>query len=429
MAAIANVFNKTSLKELLFWVSTQLSFRRFLLFYSVLNIFFCESIFRYPQSFPYPSFVLYLYVFYFVCSAVWFFLFCLEQPPFSVFRVNGSHVIVFLFLLSAAVSLIINRSAIHDKTPFGQLAYLLMATSFAFMYAHVYSRSFLPRILDLIAFLGLLNALSYILLLAMGSFGPGTGEAVLFADRNFFARYLAIANSYFLIKILSKPDSSRKQDFYSIAGILIIFLGLLPLLSRGGYVVYFVSTIFVLVSSKSAANLKAAFVLGVVLIALFSSLILFRIHKDQMNVVNMSDIHRKTMLLTGLNMIRSRPLFGVGYGLAPLRESEYRDKRLPGMPNTTAIHDVFIAIGAEQGLIGLSFFLILNVSLFVQHFKRILKQPFQQMKYSVFCCSSIGIFMIDGLVLPTILYEGIYWIIIAVSMIALSERFEVTNDT
>jgi O-antigen ligase len=422
MSANAAILNKIVFKKLLCLASTGITFKRFLLLYSFLNIIFCESVFRYPQYFPYASFIFYFYIIYFVFTVIWYFLFSLTQNPPLILRVNRNHYIVFIFLLSAIISTIINRAAITDKTPFSQLAYLLLATTITFIYTQVFSGKYLPNILNLIVFLGLLNALAYILLFATGLFGLGPGAALLFADRNFFARYLAIANSYLLIRFLSSKDSSKKLINLNLIGIVIIFLCILPILSRGGYLVYFISTIFVLISTKSLKYRKIALLLGIFMVVLFTSLVLLRFYEDRMDVLPMSDIHRSTMLITGMNMIKNRPFFGVGYGLAPAREAEYRDKKLLGLPKTTDIHNVFVTIGAEQGLIGLSIFLFFNLNLFILHFKKILQQPFEQMKYSIFCCSAIGIFFIDGLVLPTILYEGIYWIIIAISMIALKEN-------
>jgi O-antigen ligase len=108
--------------------------------------------------------------------------------------------------------------------------------------------------------------------------------------------------------------------------------------------------------------------------------------------------------------------------MSEFRFQDYADKQLPGAIIVKSIHNWFVAVWAEMGIFGLIVFCWLNFGLMVESFIRFRQSGFVKGKYFVFTFTALLVLMIDALVLPNYDYENIYWIIVAIGLIALKEK-------
>lgn len=142
--------------------------------------------------------------------------------------------------------------------------------------------------------------------------------------------------------------------------------------------------------------------------------------KDYMDIKNSSDLARIAVLKAGINMIKKSPVYGIGYGMSRYRFNEFQDKSQIGLMEVSTIHNIYVCIFAEQGIIGLFFYLFFNFSLLFLLYKKIKKtNNFTTTQEELFCFISLSTFLIHGIIYHEFNGEGIYWITIAMCIIIL----------
>jgi O-antigen ligase len=247
--------------------------------------------------------------------------------------------------------------------------------------------------------------------------------AGFFTDRNHLARFINIVNCFILLEFLSA--NKRRIKVFLFGFLVLSFICITFLLSRGGYLSYFITTVFILWNIKNK-TMKIFFPFFITfLVFLFTIMILVRIQNDKMNVKNASDLGRIALNKAGLNMIFHNPIIGVGYQMSGDRFNEYQDKHLFGLSYVTTIHNSFIAIFAETGIFGFTLYFLFNVGLCFELIKIARKKKYiLHKKGELFCISSLVIFLVYGLTYPLPDYEGIYWLIIALSIITLRDSVQ-----
>jgi O-antigen ligase len=243
----------------------------------------------------------------------------------------------------------------------------------------------------------------------------------IFSDRNMYARFLVVATSYLLINYFSQ----KRQNLLNgkLVFILLIFLNITFLFSRAGYALYLVTIVFIIWQTRNR-YLKTYGLLFFLLVVtlLFSIMVYKRITVDKMNVKNSSDLARISVLKAGINMILKSPFYGVGYKAAADRFAEFEDKNIPGLVLVSTIHNIYINVFAEQGIIGFTLYLLLNFGLLFNLWKRIcLIKLIRDKKDELFCFVSLAVFMIHGIVYHTFDYDAIYWVIIAMCIVVLRD--------
>jgi O-antigen ligase len=144
---------------------------------------------------------------------------------------------------------------------------------------------------------------------------------------------------------------------FSRAGMLGLFLGVL---------------IFFILMKVNRYETKKAFLffLSVVFIifSLFSKMILERgvfgssFQSSKSKELNyQSDNLRDNLSQTSINIIKKHPFFGVGFRNFLIKKDEFTEKKI----ERANVHNIYLLIGSEMGLISLSIFLVLIFFVFI----------------------------------------------------------------
>jgi O-antigen ligase len=398
---------------LLFFISHLITYKRFLLLWAVLGLLLTDTLVTLHY------FNVCRYATYFLGFTAGFgFLYSLLLNKHGLrIQVSKYGILMILYLLLAFLSMILNGAV----DIFYHLFRLLIPLGFGLLYGYLYTIKDLKSIIYGLTIFGLINVLMAYPLYGLSSISPDQymPQSGFFNDRNGFARYLSIINVFFLIEFLQSKKSVKK--FFDGVFILLIFGSVLIQFSRSGYIVYFISTAIVLFMTGSGKIRKTAAILLPIILLLFGSFTIARIKADKMSIVNASDIGRIYVFKAGINMIKAHPIKGIGYDMTPSRLKEFADNKLPGFNGLEAIHNGYVAIWAEMGIVTLIVFCVLNYMLMHNTMKQFLRLGFSEGKYFLFVFTAILILMIDALFLPNYDYENIYWIIVALGVIVLRE--------
>jgi len=189
------------------------------------------------------------------------------------------------------------------------------------------------------------------------------------------ARYSQYLNFVFFIPLITIL-MTRKTYLRYLAGVafFLIFAGILFSFARTTWIAAFVGAllvIFMLRKRISPGNLKTIFfflwltLLGVLI---FSFLFFEQISDRITQLETRGDNLQKSRIIRGeisLNMIEEYPYFGVGINNATENYLKFDYKHLlyPERANLSYVHNNYLLIGSEIGLVGLSFYLILVFSL------------------------------------------------------------------
>lgn len=386
----------------------------FLLLWVFIATIFCNSIFTSGEDFSAVFSIVYatrkiIYI-------ILFFLFLLNLIIFKKGKLFFSKhvVLIFLYLLTAFVSILSNSSHSEINQSIASIINLFFTSLIGFIFIQHFSFIEIKKIGYIFIAFGFLNILLFFFM------SPLIKAESLFGDPNLFARFLNVCLAFQLTKYLTRV---KKAIDIELIGILIIFACILFLYSRSGYILtlFTITTIILWIGWKS---LKKVFIfLLPIILLLFSLMIYLRIVNSKMDVVNYSDLGRISVLKAGINMIAQNPLTGVGYGLSSIRFHEYENKHQVGAPDVTTIHNGYVAVFAEQGIFGLLVYLYLNFSILYELFRRANQEKESDRKaIFVFCFVSLAVFMIHILVYHPVDYEGVYWIIVAMCIVALTSQ-------
>ncbi|NLD93313.1 MAG: hypothetical protein GX639_11675 [Fibrobacter sp.] len=264
------------------------------------------------------------------------------------------------------------------------------------------------------AFNSILSFSSFIL----SGFNLQIDHSVIFADKNLYARFLCIIFAFAAVRYFF--DSERFKIWrWELFVVTLVPIQLIYLISRSGYILFIV-TIFIIIIKLKSVRLKRLFIVTtVLLLGVFSVMVAKRMANEKMAVADYSDLHRINLLHAGIKMIAAHPVIGVGYGQAQEKYKQYMVKGLPGLEGITAIHNCYVNVCAEQGIIGLIIFLLLNGGLLYKQYKIIWKERKPESNINLICFISLLMFMIQGVVYHSFDYEGVYWIIIAVNILSI----------
>ncbi len=174
------------------------------------------------------------------------------------------------------------------------------------------------------------------------------------------------------------------QTFYKAMAGAVLCVGVLGLvfsLSRGGWLGFLVASIAVLVFAirRRRQNLHIAFVgAGSILLVLLSliisqrDLITTRLTSEQGQE---SALSRITLAKGAMAMIQDYPMLGVGANNYALLMPKYDPFDYAIQRRIVIVHDIYLLIAAETGLVGLAAFLWFLASLFVQARRLISRAP------------------------------------------------------
>jgi len=172
--------------------------------------------------------------------------------------------------------------------------------------------------------------------------------------------------------------------FYKLLAIIVLCVGVLGLifsLSRGAWLGFLVALIFVLAFAirKQRRNLHTALVGAGSILLILLSLILSQQDLITTRLTNAqgqeSAMSRVTMARGAIAMIRDHPMLGVGSNNYTLLMPEYDPLDYAREGRLVIVHNIFLLIAAETGLVGLAAFLWFLASLFIQAWRLAMKAP------------------------------------------------------
>jgi putative inorganic carbon (HCO3(-)) transporter len=186
---------------------------------------------------------------------------------------------------------------------------------------------------------------------------------------NSYAMYLSATVSFALALLFSRIRGLRKA-----LGSVVLCVGVLGIilsLSRGGWLalvaVFLLVPIFAI--RRRRQSLRTASAVGFVSLLVLLSLALGQRHLITTRLT--SDDHgaaysRVTMAEGAIAIIQDYPLLGVGLNNYALLMPKYDSVSLAEVGRPMFVHNIFLLIAAETGLVGLAAFVWLLASVFVQ---------------------------------------------------------------
>lgn len=251
----------------------------------------------------------------------------------------------------------------------------------------------------------------------------------VFTNPNIFAEYLVLMIPLGVGLMWQTKNMKKKFAFLFALGVL--FLALLMTMSRGGWLgIFCAALVFILVVDKRLLLLGIpAFIL---LILFLPDSILNRFLSIGSSV-DSSILYRLKMYGITFQVIRDNFINGVGFGYIPFKQTF--ESYIRTMPIYHA-HNTFLEIFAEGGIIGITIFLGLVISLIKNAYAHLCKSSDKYIKYlGAGALASIFGILANGmtehiLYMPRIIFS--FWILagIILSLIRIeikSER-EVSNN-
>ncbi|HKI86575.1 MAG TPA: O-antigen ligase family protein [Thermoanaerobaculia bacterium] len=170
-----------------------------------------------------------------------------------------------------------------------------------------------------------------------------------------FAGVLLICDFFLLGEMLA---GGKARSLWRWLALLLINAALLASLTRSAWVGLAVALTFMLL--VSARRLLWIYIPAVLLIVLLAPRPVLQRVTSIGNLEDVTSYDRLCMLEAGLKMIRERPLFGIGPNLVAQRYPIYRQPSAPRIwvPH---LHDAWLEIAAERGLLSLGAYLWLTV--------------------------------------------------------------------
>jgi len=419
MFLILNKNSFHSFYNFIIYLLTYITYSNLLLFYILIcGIFFYPTL---PAVFP--AFGVVIAYLRYVFILLFLFGLLLHTAIYKNFNLYIDNYIILItsYIICAGISIAQNSNSTFTQYGLQELYY----TFFSFLSFIVFIQTLkiihIKKIGNVFIAIALINIIISFTQIYYFRNVIGAHVSALLGDNNMFARFLIIVNSFLLINYFS--HGKKKEVTSDIFLMLLIFISISLLYSRSGYVLYILSVGLIIWQTKNKFIRKLGIYTGTFVLVLFTILTYQRIKRDFMDIKNSSDIQRMTVIKTGINMIKRHPIFGVGYGMARFRYREFEDKSSIGISTMYTIHNIYINIFAEQGVVGLLFYLLFNFGLLYELYKRgIFKEKIKNVQNELFCFIALSAYMVHGIIYHSFDSEGYYWVIAAACIIVLKEN-------
>lgn len=266
-------------------------------------------------------------------------------------------------------------------------------------------------------------------------FDPGRALGTI-GHPNGFAQYLAATMPLGLALLFLDIKGIYKALVGAVLGVG--FLGLLFSLSRGGWLGFVAASIAVLVFAvrRRRQNLKIAFVAGgsILLVLLLLTLSQRGLIANRLTSYEaiQSALIRGTLNEGAIAMIKDHPFFGVGLNNYALFMPEYDPIDYLGERRPVIVHNVFLLIVAETGLVGAVAFLWFMARLFIQAWRLASRAPNDivwlagVVAFSAFTALTVH-GMVDYGLLASLPIFRLLWLFAAI-VTGLSEKARVGRD-
>ncbi|OIO73550.1 MAG: hypothetical protein AUJ85_07850 [Elusimicrobia bacterium CG1_02_37_114] len=291
--------------------------------------------------------------------------------------VNGRLTIPIILYLVAIILSIVNAK--HTQLVFSVLS-LQLLFGFVYLASLEWTNSRREGIFDtvlltgiLVSIYGILQHFGYDFIHWATNFGGRPSSS--FGNPNFFAGYLVTVIPVSIVSAFSY-NKTRKILWIILSALLI--LNLFFNKTRGAWVAFLVSFIYIMFVLKLYRNKKFLFVLVAVIFwcvfflkSNIKNYIVQKFNKNEPSVVE-----RIFKWQTAFEMIKAHPLTGVGAGNLKvnfaLYQANVREKAKFQLKGTSEsnVHNEYFQVCAETGIIGLVIFLSIFVTYFVNLFKQ-----------------------------------------------------------
>jgi len=271
----------------------------------------------------------------------------------------------------------------------------------------------------LIFFNCILSYVDFVIKFSNNYIGKDSG---FFGDRIYYGRLGVIISTYLIIMLFNAKTTVEK--LLLITGILFLFVNISLLLQRGIYMAYFFTITAIILGTKNKKIIIIGALLVCVIGVLFGYMVVKRVKSQKMNVVNMSDAGRVSSIYAGINMWKTYPIFGVGFGTAAFRMRKYENIHIMGINNQVfGIHNSYVMRLAETGIAGFISFGIFNIMLLSKLVRRFKgkKNIVKECPYEFFYTLSFCVYFITGMLYPINDREGYYWYLSAGAIILLRD--------
>ncbi len=195
---------------------------------------------------------------------------------------------------------------------------------------------------------------------------------------NSYAMYLSATMPFALALLFSEA----RRFFKSLAGVVLCVgtLGLVFSLSRGGWFSFVVVLIVVLVFAihRRRLNVHIAWVAGGAILLVLLSLTLGQrdLITNRLTADDFGAAYARITLAKGaVAMIQDHPLFGVGLNNYSLLMPTYDMASYASHHRIVIVHNIFLLIAAETGLVGLATFVWLLATLVIQAWRLASRAP------------------------------------------------------
>lgn len=333
--------------------------------------------------------------------------------------------VIAVYILWALATLILKGGA-YIGLGFKEFFFMFYSMTIAWVTIQLFNKKQMSYIIRAFVIIAIINSLYMVTEILRGELVL----RALFADRNILVRFLIIPHVWILISLFSSKNRVPSQIIPRVATLFLILFAVIMSLSRGGYILYAFATFVVIIATRNKKIILPGLFLGTFMLLIFSAMILYRIKRDNMDVRNVSDLGRISAMASGINMIKAHPIVGVGYGTHTHRFVHYQNKRLPGLQGMETIHNIYVVLWAETGLIGLLLYLIFNFGLIIALFKKFFlsKRPITEVRFELLTMISLCTYMIHGLVYHMFNSEGFYWFIVFFAVYSLWDEAEVSHQ-
>ncbi len=177
-----------------------------------------------------------------------------------------------------------------------------------------------------------------------------------------------------------KRDALKRLGI--VAGLFLIFTATLLTFSRSGLAVFIfaVGTAVVYGLLEAFLRYRTIFLVGLLLLFIVFSAFGFRrlaTARDSVSLTEPSVTYRVDYGLIALDLIRSHPIFGVGVGneiLAGLAAGLYQDQGMRSSWQWQPVHNLYLFVASETGLVGLVLFFGFLGSVFYPTIKEFWKE-------------------------------------------------------
>ena len=228
------------------------------------------------------------------------------------------------------------------------------------------------------------------------------GSRTVYFPRGGFSHYQTYANVFFLLFCLAVGLAAGSSGrVRTVRGGAAALLGLAVVFSftRGIWLALVAAlAIFVVTFARRAApaivGIGAAAILAVLLTP--SSL--------RTRALSMADtgtnVERLLLWETAWNMVRDRPLLGVGIGNYRLYQGDYVRREVPLRMTRTHVHNIWLQAAVERGVLGMLALLWLSVAIITEGFRAVRRLPAGGLAHALAAGSLAALsgFLIDGFV-------------------------------